>query len=166
MPDYPAPFRMNPGDKASIELQYKKPLEKLDKNDDPCILYSVQVGGDGVWRTWFTSPEEDNKHAPYLAHQMIKKRGYGPGVSIDVELLSEGGWKIRGETWDDVMGGPAPDPTSNDASSGNLESKLRVKFAAVDAGHALLDARIKDLEAAVFEKAGGEAPLDDDNIPF
>ena len=151
MPDYPDPFRMNPGDKAIIELQYKKPLEKLDKNDHPCILYSVQVSGDGVWRTWFTSPEEDNKYAPYLAHQMIKERGYGPDVSLDIELLSEGGWRIRGETWADVMGGPAADEER--APSGDFIKRIGIAIT-------LIHERLTDLEKP------GNTPPPEDNLPF
>ena len=104
MPEYPDNFEMRPGDTATIELKYNEPKTGVIKSGhnegNAWILYQVRVNNDGEWRGWFTSPGS----TAYDAHKMIQKRGYKPGLSLDIELSADSKWTIRGESWDDLFG--------------------------------------------------------------
>lgn len=158
MPEYPDNFEMQPADKATIELRYKKPKEGIvgsgPNEGNPWILYSVQVDNDGEWRGWFTSPDS----TAYHAHKMIQKRGYGPGISLDIELTAEGKWIIRGETYDDVF-------DLKPATNGTLLTRLRDKFKQIETALKMVDARLKDLEE-VARPRSEPVDDDDDDIPF
>ena len=123
MPEYPDNFEMKPGDTATIELKYNEPKTGVIKSGhnegNAWILYQVQVNNDGEWRGWFTSPGS----TAYDAHKMIKKRGYKPGLSLDIELTSDSKWVIRGETWDDIFGEPKEKPLSPE-NQATLEKHL------------------------------------------
>ncbi len=158
MPEYPDNFEMKPADKATIELRYKQPKEGIvssgPNEGNPWILYSVQVNNDGQWRGWFTSPDT----TAYHAHEMIQKRGYGPGISIDIELTAESKWIIRGETYEYVF-------DLKPKNENSLETRLRDKFKQIETALKMVDARLKDLEEAQHPRH--KVPvMDDDDIPF
>ena len=162
MPEYLDNFEMKPTDKATIELRYKQPKEGIvsrgPNEGNPWILYSVQVNNDGQWRGWFTSPDT----TAYQAHEMIQKRGYKPGSSIDIELTAEGKWIIWGETYEDVFGSNMPQSKQVEDQT-SLETRLRDKFKQIETALKMVDARLKDLEEAV--QSHSEPPADED-VPF
>lgn len=116
MSEYPDNFEMKPGDTATIELKYNEPKTGVVKSGhnegNAWILYQVQVNNDGEWRGWFTSPGS----TAYDAHKMIQKRGYKPGLSLEIELTADSKWIIRGETWGDIF------PSAGDGNSGDIDA--------------------------------------------
>ena len=154
MPEYPDNFDLKPGSTATIELKYNAPKTGVvgsgPKEGDAWILYSVQVNNDGKWRSWFTSPGS----TAYDAHKMIQKRGYKPGLSLDIELSADSKWTIRGETWDDIFGEPKEKPLSPE-NQATLDEHLKQgapqndSLAAVIARLDKIGGMVKDMKADV-----------------
>lgn len=169
MSDFPDNFEMKPGDKASIELRYAEPktgvVSKGRNEGNTWILYQVQVNNDGEWRGWFTSPDS----TAYNAHKMIQKRGYKPGISIDIELTAEAKWIIRGETYGDVFG------EQNGDALAALESRTKAAFGIVGDRFKDLEQQCRDFKKQIelledknrdLKASPQKEVLSDDDIPF